>query len=156
MAREALISAGNTAGKNRGTFTDVNLARSAPSSDRLQGGVCIPHAGVCCENSTYALLTCTGALVASLATRMGVGRGANVAKRPCKLSTVAMQADMHNVPIPQLESNIRAAFRQRGVSVHPSLSIRAEIEADGHFIKEQRSSDGELMVRCSSNICAAL
>jgi hypothetical protein len=57
-----------------------------------------------------------------------------------------VQADMHHVAIPQLESNIRAAFRQRGVSVHPSLSIRAEIEADCHFIKEQRSSDGETMV----------
>lgn len=60
--------------------------------------------------------------------------------------TSDMQADLHHVSMPQLESNVRAAFRQRGVSVHPSLSIRSEIEADSHFVKEQGANGGDLMV----------
>ena len=66
-----------------------------------------------------------------------------------RISVFGLQADMHHVAMPQLEGNVRVAFRQRGVSVHPSLSIRSEIEADSHFIKEQGPNGGDLMVRDS-------
>lgn len=148
MARQTFRPAGNPTSQDRGTTAHVYLAWRSCSCYLLSGSLRLPDAGVLIDYSCATATSPSERQFRITPRNFALPDGSNMAP--------GVQADLHHVSMQQLETSVRVAFRQRGVSVHPSLNIRSEIEADSHFLKEQGANGGDLMVcsRCSLRCCS--